>query len=57
MEEVKEESGKEKVREVPIFITEDDIKKMIYLTYLRIGQIEIKLDELNKLAKQDGIIQ
>ena len=55
MEQSKEEP---KVVEVPVFITEEDIKRMIYVIFMRIANIETKIDELVKIAKeQNGAVQ
>ena len=51
------EQSKEEVKQVevpiPVFLTESDIQKMIYIIYNQdLPQLKVQLDELIKLAKQ-----
>ena len=49
---------KEKYIEVPMFFSDADINKLIYLIYIRMDKIENDLQELIKLAKEgDNVVQ
>ena len=42
----------ERVIEVPVFLSQNDINKLVYLNHLMLQQINTKLDEIINLAKQ-----
>lgn len=50
-EEIKEEENK--IVEVPVFITPDESMKINFLNNLLLREINVKLDEIIKLAKQE----
>lgn len=47
-----EDKPQEKVIEVPVFITDDDVKKMIFLMYnIELSNIKEQVNKLNELIK------